>query len=71
MFWYSHLLKNFPQFVVVYTVKDFGVINKAKVDVFLVFSCFFDDLADVGSLIQLALLLVIGIANIIKIGPCL
>ena len=55
----------------VYTVKDFGVINKAKVDVFLVFSCFFDDLADVGSLTQLALLLVIGTATIIKIGPCL
>ena len=48
MVWYSHLLKNFPQFVVMYTVKGFGVINKA--DVFLELSCFFDDPADVGNL---------------------
>ena len=41
--WYSHLFKNFPQFVVIYTVKDFGVINKAEVDVFLELSCFFYD----------------------------
>ena len=41
--WYSHLLKNFPWFVVIYTVKGFSVVNKAKVDVFLEFSCFFDD----------------------------
>ena len=52
MVWYSHLLKNFPQFVVIHTVKGFGVINKAEVDFFfLVFSCFFDDPADVGNLI--------------------
>ena len=51
MVWYSHLLMNFPQFVVIYTVEDFGVINKAEVDVFLVFSSFFDDPVDVGSLI--------------------
>ena len=50
--WYSHLLKNFPQFVVIYIVKGFGVINKAKVDVFLELSCFFNDPADVGSLIS-------------------
>ena len=50
--WYSHLLKNFPQFVVIHTVKGFGVINKAEVDVFLELSCFFDDLADVGNLIS-------------------
>ena len=50
--WYSHLLKNFPQFVVIYTVKGFGVINKAEVDVFLELSCFFDDPADVGNLIS-------------------
>ena len=49
--WYSHLLKNFPQFVVIHTVKDFGVVNKAKVDVFLELSCFFNDLVDVGNLI--------------------
>ena len=45
--WYSYLLKNFPQFVVIYTVKGFGVINKAEVDVFLELSCFFDDPMDV------------------------
>ena len=43
MVWYSCLLKNFPQFFVIHTVKGFGVINKAKVDVFLESSCFFDD----------------------------
>ena len=50
--WYSHLLKNFPQFVVIHTVKGFGVVNKAKVDVFLELSCFFYDLTDVGNLIS-------------------
>ena len=52
MVWYSHLLKNFPQFVVIYTVKHFSVINKGEVDVFLEFSCFFDDPTDVGNLIS-------------------
>ena len=52
MVWYSYLLKNFPQFVVIYTVKDFGIVNKAEVDVFLELSCFFDDLVDVGNLIS-------------------
>ena len=52
MVWYSHLLKNFPQFVVIYTVKGFGVINKAEIDVFLDFSCFFDDPVVVGILIS-------------------
>ena len=52
MVWYSHLLKNFPQFVVMYTVKGFGIINKAEVDVFLEFSCFFNDPMDVGNLIS-------------------
>ena len=50
--WYSHLLKNFPQFVVTHTVKGFGIVNKAKVNVFLKVSCFFDDPADVGNLIS-------------------
>ena len=50
--WYSHLLKNFPQFVVIYTVRGFGIVNKAEVDVFLELSCFFDDPADVGNLIS-------------------
>ena len=50
--WYSHLLGNFPQFVVIHTVKGFDVINKAEVDVFLELSCFFDDPTDVGNLIS-------------------
>ena len=50
--WYSHLLKNVPQFVVIHTVKGFGIVNKAEVDVFLELSCFFDDPADVGNLIS-------------------
>ena len=51
MVWYSNLLKNFPQFVVIHTVKVFGVVNEAEVDVFLVFSCFFDVPMVVGNLI--------------------
>ena len=50
MVWYSHLFQNVPQFVVIHTVKGFGIINKAEVDVFLELSCFFDDPADVGNL---------------------
>jgi len=50
--WYSHLFKNFSQFVVIQIVKGFGVINKAEVDVFLELSCFFDDPTDVGNLIS-------------------
>ena len=52
MVWYSQLLKNFPQFVVIHTVKGFGIVNKSEVDVFLKLSCFFDDSADVGNLIS-------------------
>ena len=52
MVWYSHLVKNFPQFVVIHTVKGFGIINKAEVDVFLELSCFFNDPKDVGNLIS-------------------
>ena len=52
MVWYSHLLKNFPQFVVIHTVKGFGIVNKAEIDVFLELSCFFDDPSDVGNLIS-------------------
>ena len=52
MAWYSHLLKNFPQFVVIHTVKGFGVVNIAEVDVFLELSCFFSDPTDVGNLIS-------------------
>ena len=49
--WYSHLLKNFPEFVVIHTVKGFGIVNYAEVDVFLELSCFSKDPADVGNLI--------------------
>ena len=52
MVWYSHLLKNFPQFVVIHTVKGFSTANEAEVDVFLEFSCFFYDPVDVGNLIS-------------------
>ena len=52
MFWYSHLSKNFPQFVVIHTVNGFGVVNKAVVDVFLELSFFFYDPTDVGNLIS-------------------
>ena len=52
--WYSNLFKNFPEFVVVHTVKGFGIVNKAEVDVFWELSCFFDDLADVGNLISVS-----------------
>ena len=50
--WYSHVLKNFPQFIVIHIVKGFGIVNKAKVDVFLELSCFFDDPSNVGNLIS-------------------
>ena len=52
MVWNSHLFKNFPQFVVIHTVKGFGIVNKAEVDVFLELSCFFDDPKDVGNLLS-------------------
>ena len=52
MVWYSHLFQNFPQFIVIYTVKGFGIVNKAETDVFLELSCFFHDPADVGNLIS-------------------
>ena len=50
--WYSHLFQNVPQFIVIHTVKGFGIVNKADVDVFLKLSCFFYDLIDVGNLIS-------------------
>ena len=52
MVWYSHLFKNFPQFVVIHTVKGFGIVNKSEIDVFLELSCFFDNPTDVGNLIS-------------------
>ena len=52
MVWYSHLFQNFPQFLVIHTVQGFGVVDKAEVDVFLEFSCFFSDPTDVDNLIS-------------------
>ena len=52
MVWYSHLLKNFPQFIVTHTVKGFGIVNKAEIDVFLELSCFVNYAMDVGNLIS-------------------
>ena len=52
MVWYFHLFKNFPQFVVIHTVKGFDIVNKAKADVFLELFCFLHDPADVGNLIS-------------------
>ena len=52
MVWYPHLLKNFPQFIVIHTVKDFDIVNKAEIGVFLGLPCFFDDPTNVGKLIS-------------------
>ena len=52
MVWDSHLFQNFPQFIVIHTVKGFGIVNKAEIDAFLEFSCFFHDPLDVGNLIS-------------------
>ena len=52
MVWYAHLLQNFPRFVVIHTVKGFGIVNKVEIDVFLELCCFFDDPSDVGNLIS-------------------
>ena len=52
MIWYSHLFQNFPQFIVIHTVKGFGIVNKAEIDVFLELSCFFYDPSDVDNLIS-------------------
>ena len=52
MVWYSHVFQNFSQFIVIHTVKGFGIVNKAEIDVFLELSCFFDDPGYVGNLIS-------------------
>ena len=52
MVWYSHLFQNFPQLIVIHIVKGFGIVSSAEIDVFLEFSCFFHDPADVGNLIS-------------------
>ena len=54
MVWYSHFFQNFPQYVVIHTVKGFGIVNRAEIDVFLELSCFFDDPADIGNLISVS-----------------
>ena len=54
--WYAHLFQNYPQFIVIYTVKGFGIVNKAEIDVFLELSHFFNDPADVGNLVPLPFL---------------
>ena len=52
--WYAHLFQNFPQFIVIHTVKGIGIVNKAEIDIFLELSCFFDDPVDVGDLISVS-----------------
>ena len=66
MVWYSHLLKNFPKFIVIHTVKGFGIVNKAEIDVFLELSCFFYDPLDVGNLIAGSSALSKSSLNILK-----
>ena len=66
MVWFSHLFKNFPQFIVIHTVKGFGVVNKAEVDVFLKFSCIFNDSSGVGNLISGSSALSKSSLNILK-----
>ena len=67
MVWYSQLLKNFPQFVVIHTVKGFGIVNKAEIDVFLELSCIFNDPMDVGNLISASSALSKSSLNIWKV----
>ena len=71
MVWYSYLLKNFPQIVVIHTVKGFGVVNKAEIDIFLELSYIFDDPMDVGNLISGSSALSKSSLNIRKLLVCL
>ena len=70
MVWYSHFLKNFPQFVVIHTVKGFIIINEAEVDVFLELSCFFYDLTDFGNLISGSSAFAKSSLNLEVLGSC-
>ena len=70
MVWYFHLFNNFPQLVVIHTVKGFGIVNKAKVDVFLELSCFFNDPTDVGNLISGSSAFSKSIVNMEILGSC-
>ena len=63
---YSHLFQNFPQFIVIHTVKGFGIVNKAEIDVFLELSCLFGDPTDVGNLISVSSTLSKSSLNIAK-----
>ena len=71
MVWYSYLFQNFPQFVVIHTVKGFGIVNKAEIDVFLELLCFFHDPADVGNLISGSSAFSKSSLNIWKLMYCL
>ena len=64
MVWYSHLLKNFPQFVVIHRVKGFGIVNKAETDIFLELSYFFDDPGDVGNLFLVPCLFLVQLEHL-------
>ena len=70
MVWYSHLFKNFLQFVVIHTVKGYGVVNKAEVDVFLELSCFFNDPKKVGNLISGSLPFLNPAEHLEVLGSC-
>ena len=71
MVWYSHLFQNFPQFVGIHTVKCFGIVNKAEVDVFLELSCFFNDPMDVDNLISGLCLFEIQLEHLEVHGSCI
>ena len=68
MVWYSHFFKNCSKFVVIHTVKGFGIVNKSEIDVFLKLSCFFDDLADVGNLSLVPLPFLIQLEHLEVLG---
>ena len=71
MVWYTHLFQNFPQFIVIPTVKGFGIVNKAEIDIFLELSCFFDNATDDGSLISGSSAFSKSSLNIFKVhGSC-
>ena len=70
MIWYAHLFQNFPQFVVIHTVKGFDVVNKAEIDDFLELPCFFDDPTDVGNLVSGSSAFSKSILNIWKFMVC-
>ena len=70
MIWYSNLFKNFPQFIVIHTVKGFAVVSKAEVDVFLEFSYFFYDQNDAGNLISGSSLFEIQLIHLKVLGSC-